>query len=429
MRRLILLLLAASLGAAGLSACGGVGGKDTVNIILENHPWTRAITEYLGDFQKETGIKANVQLYSEEQSRNKILVTLQSHSPGLDVFMSLPSLEGRQYEQAGYYQALDSYAGKAPKSYRFDDFSAVPLAGERVGGKLIGIPINVEGPVIFYRTDLFKKYGIALPRTISDVVAAAKAVEQKSHGEVYGLAGRGLDTALAYTFGPFLRSEGLSWVDSSGKPNFDKPGAVRAISNYATLVGKYGPPGAVSNSFTQSSALFAQGKVAMELESSNEISSIDDPDSSHAAGHIGVMTIPRGSSAPVPTVLQWGLSMSRFGAHHDNAWKFIQWATSPQMQLKLALKGIASPRKSTATMPAYTSHLTSAGQRQWSAALQSVVAHGSPQVGPPAVEQAPVRKLLGDEIDKVILGDSTAAQAAAAIQKGLTPLVSTGDGS
>ena len=429
--RLMAAALATVVVGAGAAACGGTsssgsGGGKTVNAILENHPWTRAITPFLPEFEKQTGIKVNVQTYSEEQSRNKILVSLQSHSPDLDVFMSLPSNEGEQYYQAGYYQPLDSYVQNSkltPSSYKFDDFNKGPINGERIGGKLIGIPILVEGPVIFYRTDLFAQYGITVPKTIDELLADAKTIKDKSGGKVYPIAGRGLAPSVSYTFGTFFHDQGLQWADDSGKPNFDKPGATKAIDEYATLVGKYGPPGVVNNSFTQSSALFAQGKVAMELDSSNEISSITNPTNSQVVGKIGVFQIPAGPGGSHPTVLQWGISMSKYAKNKDAAWKFIQWATSPEMQLKLAMKGIQSPRASTASDPQYQATLKTPLQKAWQATLNNITATGNPEVGPPAVKESQVRKIMGDEIDKVMLGQEDAAAAAAQIQKALTPLL------
>lgn len=427
----------ALLGTACLTACGaGAGGigaaagnAKTVNAVLENQPFTRALTPYIPEFEKQTGITVNVQTYSEQQSRQKILITLQAHSPAMDVFMSLPSLEGEEYAKADYYQQLDSYVSDpkmTPASYQFSGFSKPLLDSERIDGHIIGIPINVEGPVIFYRTDLFKQYGISVPNTLSQLLADAKIIMTKSGGKIYPIAGRGIDSALPYTFGPFFHNEGLQWLSPSGQPNFGKPGAVQAISTYATLVGKYGPPGVVNNSFTQSSALFAQGKVAMELDSTNEILSVTAPGSSQVLGKIGVFNIPAGPGGSHPTVLNWGLSMSRYAAHKDAAWKFIQWATSPQMQLKLALSGIASPRAAVAQSPAYQATLKTPLQKQWQQALNTIIATGNPQVGPPTVNESQARLVIGDAVDRVMLGEENATTAAAQIQQGLLPLVSPG---
>lgn len=428
------LLTTASLAACGAGAGGAgtaAGNSKTVNAVLENQPFTRALKPYIPEFEKQTGLTVNVQTYSEQQSRQKILVTLQAHSPAMDVFMSLPSLEGKEYAKAGYYQPLDSYASNTkvtPASYKLSGFSKPTMDSERIDGHLIGVPINVEGPVIYYRTDLFSKYGISVPKTLSQLLADAKIIKTKSGGKIYPIAGRGLDSALPYTFGPFFHNQGLQWTSPSGQPNFDKPGAAQAISTYATLIGKDGPPGVVNNSFTQSSALFAQGKAAMELDSTNEISSITAPGSSQVLGKIGVFNVPPGPGGSHPTVLNWGLSMSRYAAHKKAAWEFIKWATSPQMQLKLALKGIASPRAAVSQNPAYQATLKTPLRKQWQQALDTIVSTGNPQVGPPAVNEAQVRKVIGDGVDQVMLGEENASTAAAQIQKSLRPLVASSGG-
>ena len=192
-----------------------------------------------------------------------------------------------------------------------------------VDDKLIAAPINVEGVVLYYRTDLFDKYGVTPPKTLDELTTAAETIKQKSGGSVTPIALRGQSAALPFTFGPFLHSQGVSWTKPDGTPNFDDPKAIEAIDRYATLAREYGPPGVVNNTFTQSSALFAAGNAAMELESSNEVSSIIDPKTSKIADKIGVLDFPAGSAGSKTTVLSWGLSVSSFSKNKDAAWKFV----------------------------------------------------------------------------------------------------------
>jgi hypothetical protein len=196
------------------------------------------------------------------------------------------------------------------------------------------------------------------------------------------------------------------------------------VSNrYATLAKEYGPPGVVNNTFTQSSALFAAGGAAMELESSNEISSINDPKTSKVTGKIGVVDFPAGSAGSKSTVLNWGIAMSSFSKNKDAAWKFIEWATGKATQLKLTAGGIAPPRASVAQDPAYTGTLNTETLKQWSAALANVQRDGSTEVGPVGVSAPEMRKVVGDAVGKAILGQTDAAGAAKEIQDGLTPLL------
>ncbi|MFG3685361.1 ABC transporter substrate-binding protein [Micromonospora sp. NPDC047740] len=415
----------------GLAAgCGGSdsgGSANEISLVMSNHPWQKAIEPLIPEFEKASGVKVKVQTFAEQQARDKISLNLQSRSSSMDVFMTLPSREGLQFSKAGYYAPLDDYMSKSA-AYDVADFPAAVKTGMTIQDKMIAAPVNVEGVVLYYRTDLFKQYGITPPKTLDELPTVAAAIKQKSGGKVTPIALRGQSAALPFTFGPFLHSQGLEWTKPDGTPNFDNPGAADAINRYATLAKDYGPPGVVNNTFTQSSALFAAGNAAMELESSNEISSINDPKTSKVVGKIGVLDFPAGSAGSKSTVLNWGIAMSSYSKHKDAAWKFIEWATGKATQLKLTTDGIAPPRTSVAQDKAYTDTLNTETLKEWSRALANVQANGSTEVGPVGVAAPEMRKVVGDAVGKVILGQADANAAAKEIQDGLTPLLAKNAG-
>ena len=413
-------------GSAGGSSGGSGAGEtcDSVALLTQNHPWTRALEPYFPEFEEETGLTLEVVAFAEEQARDRMLLALESGSSEFDVFMSLKSREGLLFTNAGHYADLSAYAAAEGPEYAFDDFAAGPLAGETINGILTGIPIIVEGPVMFYRRDLFEEYGISVPETIEDLIAAAATIADRSGGSITPVTLRGRPPALPYTFGPFFQGQGIQWLDSDGNLNFDTPEAIKAIDQYATLGREYGPEGVGNFSFTESSQLFAAGQAAIEIESSNELSSVIDPASSTVADVVGVAPIPGAAGqARVPTVLAWGISMSAYSERKDCAWEFIRWATTPEMQLRLALAGIASPRTSTAATPEYQATLDSETRRQWQDTLSVVIAEGSSDVAPPGAAQPEIRQLMGDAISAVMLGQLTAEQAAQQIQAELPAIL------
>ncbi|HEY0697847.1 MAG TPA: sugar ABC transporter substrate-binding protein [Micromonospora sp.] len=422
--------LALALVSGVTAGCGSdsAGSANEINLIMSNHPWQRAIEPLIDDFEKESGVTVNVQTFAEQQMRDKVQLNLQSRSSSMDVFMTLPSREGPQFAKAKYYEPLDEHVGKAGADYAVDDFPAAVRTGMTIDDKMIAAPINVEGVVLYYRTDLFQQYGVKPPTSLDELTTAAAAIKEKSGGKVTPIALRGLSAALPFTFGPFLHSQGVAWTKPDGTPNFDDPKAAEAIDRYATLAREYGPPGVVNNTFTQSSALFAAGQAAMELESSNELSSIVDPKTSKVAGKIGVLDFPAGSAGSKTTVLSWGLAISSFSKHKDAAWKFVQWATSAKTQLALTKSGIAPPRTSVSEDPAYTGTLDNETLKQWHRALTNAQTNGDTEVGPVGVAAAEMRKVIGDAVGKVILGRASAAEAAKEIQDALTPLLAKNRG-
>src|SRR5690606_32381143 len=147
---------------------------------------------------------------------------LQSKCSSMNFFMTLPSREGPHFSEAGYYQPLDDYLDEAPESYMVDDFSPSAIdSREDADGKARAVPINIEGPVLYYRTDVFDELGLDVPASIEDVLAAAEAIKKK--GDITPITLRGAAAAIAFDFGPFLHGEGVEWTKEDGTANFDNP--------------------------------------------------------------------------------------------------------------------------------------------------------------------------------------------------------------
>lgn len=430
MRRYLTAGLALAVAGGLLVGCGddSGGSSNEINLIMSNHPWQRAIEPLIDDFEQESGVTVKVQTFAEQQMRDKVQLNLQSRSASMDVFMTLPSREGPQFVKSAYYEPLDSYASAAG-GYDVADFPEAVRAGMTFDGKMVAAPINVEAVVLYYRKDLFQQYGLTPPKTLDELTSAAATIERKSGGSVTPIALRGMSAALPFTFGPFVHSRGAEWTkEDKVTPNFDDPRLVEAIDQYATLAREYGPDGVVNNTFTQSSTLMAAGNAAMMLESSNEVSSITDPSTSKVADDLGVVAFPAGAGGSRTTTLSWGLAISSFSKNKDAAWKFVQWATSAETQLKLTESGIAPPRASVASAESYTAGLSSDLLKEWNEVLNAAQSTGSTEVGPVGVAAPEMRTVIGDAVGKVILGRASAAEAAKEIQDRLTPLLAKNKG-
>jgi multiple sugar transport system substrate-binding protein len=390
---------------------------ETIVLGLSEHPWTNAFLPHLPEFEALTGIKVEYQIFSEPQLRDKMLISLQAKSPEIDVWPSLKSREGLKYFKAGYYAPLNTFVNDpalTPPDYDWFDFGAGPVKGETFAGQLTGIPINVEGPAVYYRKDLFEAAGVSFPETMDDIVTVAKACMEAAPEGVYGVTLRGLPPSVAFTFGEFMRNYGVNWRDDSGQCTFTTPQGLSAINSYVNLAKEAGPPGFVTYSYPQSSALMASGNACMEIEATNELRTIIDPANSTVVGKVGIRPYPPGPTGlQVPNVLQWGVSINAFSEHKEAAWLFLAWVTSKERMAAAQLEGIASPRFSGWATPEWEAKL---GEDpiwgEWSTTLQHIIDKGSGEIGPPAVEQPIVRQVVGDMIDSVYLGLATAEEAA-----------------
>jgi len=398
----------------------------TIDFLTENHPWSNKVVADLPAFEKLTGIKVRVDTFQEQQMRQRLVTMLQSKSAGVDVFMSLKSLEGRLYAKAGWYadlKPLMDAPGATSPSYDFPDFSKALVAGETFGGHLDGIPLNIEGPIVYYRKDVFAKCGLQPPRTLDDLMAAAATIK-KCEPSMIPWTTRGLKAALPYTFSNVLHNFGTDYFSARGKPDLCSPAGQKAISWYAGMLRQYGPPGAVNDSFLQISQLYGQGRAAMAFESSNEFGDIMKFKARQK--DTGVMLLPPGPGGSKPTVIGWGLSISAFSKHRAATWLFVQWATTKAMQEKLALLGIAPPRASVAGSTAYKAWLQAVPVRQqWAQLLNDMGKTGTSEVGPPLLRQPQAREIIGDAVDKVLLGQAKVQKAACAADKQLAAMMAS----
>ncbi|HEY1932576.1 MAG TPA: sugar ABC transporter substrate-binding protein [Acetobacteraceae bacterium] len=397
---------------------------ETIDFLTENHPWSNAVVAQLPQFEKLTGITVQVDTFQEQQMRQRLVTVLQSKSATVDAFMSLKSLEGKLYAHAGWYANLGPLVhapGETAPGYDFADLSHALVAGETFGGKLDGIPLNIEGPIVYYRTDIFTKCGIAPPASL-DALQQAAATLHKCMPTMIPWATRGLKPALPYTFSNVLHNFGADYMNAQGRPDLCSPNGIKAIAWYADMLKQYGPPGAVNNSFLQTRELYGQGRVAMAFESSNEFGEMMK--FPHRQDDTGVMLLPPGPGGSKPTVIGWGLSLSAFSKKQAAAWYFVQWATSKEMDARLALQGIAPPRDSVAGSAAYKAWLEQVPVRaKWAALLKQMGATGTSEVGPPLERQPQAREIVGDAVDSVLLGQASAHDAACNADKQIAAMM------
>jgi multiple sugar transport system substrate-binding protein len=393
----------------------------TVNFLANNNPVSQALLAHKADFEKLTGITLKVDGYQEQQMRQRLVTVMNAHSDEVDVFMTLPSREGEQFAAAGWYADLTPMAkNEIAGDYDYAGLSQALLKAGTFNGKLTSMPMNIEGPILYYRTDIFKKCGVEQPATIKDVEAAAKKLKACDNG-ITPFVSRGLKAALPYTFSNMLHNIGGSYM-AGGKSNLCSPQGKEALDTYSRLLRDYGPPGVVNYSFYQISALYRSGRAAMAFESSNELRTVME--GGERLKDTTLVPFPAGEAGQVPTAIGWGMAVSAYSKQPDAAWYFVQWATSPAVQKMMAVQGIAPPRSAIANDPEYRKWIDEEPVRkEWQAALDVLAAKGSSEVGYPIVANPESREFIGQAVQDLILNQKSVDQACADADKALDGLI------
>jgi len=393
----------------------------TVTFLANNNPVANALLKYKGEFEQLTGITLKVDSYQEQQMRQRLVTVMNSRSDEVDVFMSLPSREGLQFAKAGWYADLSDLVKTATaKDYDFADLSPGMVKDATYDGKFTGVPLNVEGPVVYYRKDVFQKCGVTFPKTLAELEAVSAKLKTCEPG-VTPFVSRGLKPAAPFTFSVFLHNMGGQYMKDGKSQLCSKPGQ-DALGLYAKLLKDFGPPGVVNYSFYQISSLFKEGRAAMGFESSNELRNVMEGGA--RAKDTGIAVLPAGPGGSHPTVIGWAMSISAHSKNKEAAWYFLQWATSKGVQEKLALEGVAPPRASVAGAPQFKAWVDQEPVRkEWVAAINELSKTGTSEVGYPIIANPASREHIGQAINELILGQKPVAQACADADKQLDALI------
>lgn len=203
----------------------------------------------------------------------------------------------------------------------------------QVGDATYGVPWYVETRLIYYRTDLAKKAGYETPPTDwAGLKAMAKAMQDKA-GAKWGIGLQAGGTGSWQSVLPFAWSAGATVTKDDGNAyNLDSPEMLEAVKYYQSyftdgIADKAAPPTPTTE------ADFASGKVPMFISGPWMMSAVEKVGGEGFADKYAVMQIPalKTSSSFVGGS---NLVVFKNNQNRDSAWKFVQWLTDPQTQVK-----------------------------------------------------------------------------------------------
>jgi multiple sugar transport system substrate-binding protein len=201
-----------------------------------------------------------------------------------------------------------------------------------VDGTAYGVPWYVETRVIFYRKDLAAKAGVTTPpQSWADLKAMARALKDKA-GAKSGLYLQPGGTGGWQTFLPFAWSNGAE-LTSGDKFALDSPQMTEALAYFQSYFNEglsvkvdVGLQGALESNFVKGvHGAFISGPWHVGL--------LIDQGGEGFADKIGLATMPRQKSG---TSFIGGSDLAVFkdAPNRDAAWKFVQWLSRPEVQVK-----------------------------------------------------------------------------------------------
>lgn len=306
---------------------------------LQSLPSTTFLPEVLPQFEKETGMKVELQFLPEIELWDRIVADFATRAGVYNVvnidFMFIP-----EFAEAGWILPIDEYI---TPEYEIDDVMGKYLESGMYEGKTYGFPVYGESTALWYRKDLFKEAGINPPDTLYELWDTAVKFYQPP--DLYGIAFRGMrgSSMNIYIWTMFLRGFGGQFFDKNWNPVFNSPQGVYATNFYRDLMKGYGPPGGSSFTWDDTALVLMAGSVAMIIEATDFVDRVFDPEKSKVYDKLAAALVPAGPAGRFPSIFTSQLSISKVANRTEKqrraSWAFISWATSKGMELKKALEG------------------------------------------------------------------------------------------
>jgi trehalose/maltose transport system substrate-binding protein len=282
-------------------------------------------------FKKDTGITVNVVPHptASDASYAQLARNFSSKSSSFDVMMVDVVWPGAF---APYLVDLKPKLGKASKAH-----VAGIVQNDTIGGKLVAMPWFGDYGILYYRTDLLKKYGYSAPpktwNQLFQMAAKIQAGERKSNDSFYGFAFQGNSyEGLTCDALEWIASAGGGHYIDNGKVTINNKNAQTILDGFRTNLDKISPKNVTTFQENETQTAFTTGNAAFARNWPYMYANATKSDSK-VAGKFNVTVLPHGAKGPsVGTVGGWQLAVSKYSKHKDAAIEFVRYATSAPVE-------------------------------------------------------------------------------------------------
>jgi ABC-type glycerol-3-phosphate transport system substrate-binding protein len=334
---------------------------ETIRILMETVPDTRYIQELLPEFEKETGIKVEIEAISYIDMHSKLVPQLIAPQGSYDLIVVDFYWVG-EFTKAGWLMPLDDLAARDGVDTGVYVPKLMDLVG-KVDGTLYMLPFYNYSMAVIYRQDMIddpaeqaafkEKHGMDLrvPKTWDEywkqVQFFTRDNDNDGDRDFFGTVIQGQrGDCIAMQWSNYLYSQGGRFHDADWNPMLDTEAAIKAMEYYREAVENYSPAGSEAFCFDEAFNVMAQGKAYSFVTFNILYASFDDPSSSSVVGKVSIAPNPGGGLNG-----GWGWAIPNSSAQKEAAWSFIKWAEDPETAKKRALLGGAPTQSSIFTDP------------------------------------------------------------------------------
>lgn len=237
-------------------------GKLSIVTKYGNAKYSPYFNDIVKDYEKANpGVDVTIQNAGDQAYKDKVRV-LAAGKKLPDVFFSWPGAFADQFIDAGYATDLSPLLDGTEWG---EQFSSAAMKTVQKDGKIYGVPITLDAKVWVYNKQAFKKAGVGIPKTFSDLVGSCSALKKAGYQPV-AFGNQDGWPAVQYLTQLIPQRVPMETVlkDYRGaKGGFTHPGYVEALKDFKTVMNKCGRKGANAVSDQTVTSNFLDGKDAM----------------------------------------------------------------------------------------------------------------------------------------------------------------------
>jgi multiple sugar transport system substrate-binding protein len=293
----------------------------------------------IGEFERQSNIQVEMlrKPSNTDHQRQSLIISLKAGMSDPDVFLMDVAWVGL-FADADWLEPLGADLDLTPF------FKTVIQSVDTLDGKLIALPVYMDGGVLYYRKDLLKLAGIdGPPKTWGELLSSAKKVQdkmRKANQSFYGFVWTGAQyEGLITVFMEFAGSKGGFIRDGSGI-HLTSPENQAALSFMHDLIwkDKISPPNTYTTMREEEVRTYFQEGNALYERNWPYAWSLHQAENSKVRGKTGVAPVPGPQETTGASTLGgFHIGVSAFSDVKDAAREFVRFVTSFGSQKEMIL--------------------------------------------------------------------------------------------
>lgn len=341
-------ILALSLGISMPSLAAG----PELNMLINQSPWFDGFRKTLEMYEAETGASIELDVTPYPAMSEKIRNSIRAPEGIYDIVITSTEFMSTHYD-SGLLEDInaidpDYKLDEGVCSYQNTSYWNYETHSFDPNGTFVGIPVNGNVQVLYYRRDLYEEKGLEPPKTWDDLIKNASVFH--SPPAMYGMIQRAERTSVTYNFGPYLFSHGGSiYKDPVGGDwtiMINSPEAKAAMEKYLELRDTAGHQNAHAIGQGEMIQYLRTGRAAHAIAVIAAWGGMDDPDKSAVIGKMGAALIPAGPVKNSSSLGHWEASIPKNIPDENKkaALDFLKWLVTEENQIKYIQNGAVPVR-------------------------------------------------------------------------------------